>query len=64
MHFIGMIGFAVGLAAFAGQMSGQPILYGWRHVGSMALPTALVTMIYGFGFFLVSRGEANHGEGS
>lgn len=57
-----MIGFAVGLAAFCGQLAGQPILYTWHHIGAMALPTAFTTMFYGIGFFLVSRGEAPHGE--
>lgn len=59
-----MVGFGIGLAAFCGQLANQPILYSWHHIGSMAFPTALVTMIYGIGFFMVSRGEVPDGEAS
>lgn len=63
VHFIGMIGFGIGLAAFCGQLSGQPVFYSWHHAGAMAFPTAMVTMFYGVGFFMVSRAEASDGEG-
>lgn len=63
VHWIGMIGFGIGLAAFCGQLSGQPIFYSWKHTGAMAFPTAMVTMIYGIGLFIVSRGESADSEG-
>jgi polyferredoxin len=62
VHFIGMIIFAIGLTAFSGHLSNNAPMISWGYVGAMAMPSAVVAMLSGVAFFLVSRGEASHGE--
>ncbi len=63
-HWIGMGIFAIGLTAFLGHLSGQASWYSWGRIGAMAMPSSFTAMLSGIGFFLVSRGEAPHGDGN
>lgn len=62
VHYIGISVTAVAVTSLCGIMSGHPVLYNWGSVGSMSLPTSFCFFLAGIGFYLVSRGEALHGN--
>lgn len=63
VHYIGIIICAVAITVITGRLSHVSALSGWGDPVPMSFPTAGCLVLAGIGFFLVSRGEAAHGDG-
>ena len=63
VHYIGMIICAIAVTALLGRLANHPYVSGWGDPVPMSFPTAVCLTLAGCGFFLVSRGEAAHGDG-